>query len=364
MNPVSAMPFAGSRRRALLAVLPATGALVVAAALAGIEAAVPVHAEALVHSAARALGSQATFNRTLSVNGRVELSVATELGNIHLTRGSGSQIHISGQVKARPGGSEERVREIAANPPIEQTGKIVRIGTRDENLYNISIDYEIEAPADARLDADTGSGNITDEGVGENTKLSAGSGAIKATGLHGGFSVNTGSGDIYVEQTGQGDGKATTGSGTVELKGLQGALRAGAGSGDVKVSGMPAKDWKIETGSGDVEIWVGSAPLRLDASTGSGGHSHRPRGADARDERPPPSDRHAKRGRRNGEGRDRLGQHPPSMKAMPAFAARLSRTILARHAHERAPRNNPALVLFDCPCGSGVVVARKIWPLT
>ena len=262
--------FAGSRRRALLAVLLVPGALVVATALVSVKAATPVRPEALVRLAAQALGSEATFDRTLSVDGTVELSVATGFGDIHLTRGSGNQIHISGQVKARLGGSEERVREIAANPPIEQIGNIVHIGERLEDLDNIRIDYEIEAPADARLDAVTGSGSIADEGVGENAKLSTGSGAINATGLHGGFSVNTGSGDIYVEQTGQGDGKAKTGSGTVELKGVQGALRAGTGSGAIKVSGTPAKDWKIETGSGNVEIWVGNAPLRLDASTGSG----------------------------------------------------------------------------------------------
>ena len=96
-------------------------------------------------------------------------------------------------MKSSWGGSEERVREIAANPPIEQTGNIVRIGARHENLHNISIDYEIEAPANAYLDASSGSGDITDDGVGENAKLSTGSGNIHATGLNGGFSASTGS---------------------------------------------------------------------------------------------------------------------------------------------------------------------------
>ena len=270
--------FAGNRRRALLAVLVVPVALFAATALVGVEAAEPIAdvpvppaaAVAASPAAAQALGSEATFERMLAVNGKVELSVATGSGNIHLTRGSGSQIHVSGHVKARPGGSEERVHEIAANPPIEQTGNLVRIGKRDEDLDNISIDYEIEAPADAHLDAGTGSGNITDEGVGENAKLLAGSGTINATGLHGGFNANTGSGDIDVEQIGRGDAKAHTGSGTVELKGIQGALRASTGSGSIKVSGKPASSWTIETGSGNVGIWVGDAPLSLNASTGSG----------------------------------------------------------------------------------------------
>ena len=217
-----------------------------------------------------ALGSEATFERNLTVNGRVELSVATGSGNIHLTHGSGSQVHIFGRVKSGWGGSEERVKEIAANPPIEQTGNIVRIGARHENLHNISIDYEIEAPANAYLDAGSGSGDITDDGLGENAKISTGSGNIRATGLSGGFTVGTGSGNIYAEQTGQGDVKAETGSGNIELRSMRGGLRASTGSGDIKVGGAPTSPWHLETGSGNVEFWAGDAPLTLDAETGSG----------------------------------------------------------------------------------------------
>jgi DUF4097 and DUF4098 domain-containing protein YvlB len=82
--------------------------------------------------------------------------------------------------------------------------------------------------------------------------------------------VNTGSGNIYAEQTGQGDVKAQTGSGNVELRNLHGGLRAGTGSGDIKVGGMPSADWKLQTGSGSVEYWPGSMGFTLDASTGSG----------------------------------------------------------------------------------------------
>jgi hypothetical protein len=225
---------------------------------------------AVALAAVPAHGSEATFERNLSVNGRVDLSIATGSGNIHLTQGSGNKVHIFAKVKSNWGGSDAQVREIAAHPPIEQTGNIIRIGARHENLNHISIDYEIEAPADAYLDAGSGSGNITDDGIGENAKLNTGSGNIHATGLHGGFKVGTGSGDIYAEQTGQGDVKAETGSGNIELKNLRGGLHAETGSGDIKVGGAPTNSWHIGTGSGGVEFWAGDAPLTLDASTGSG----------------------------------------------------------------------------------------------
>ena len=226
----------------------------------------------LAMAALPAFASEATFERNLTVSGHVELSIATGSGNIHLTHGSGDRIHIFGRVKSGwgSGASEERIREIANNPPIEQTGNIIRIGARHENYHNISIDYEIEAPANAFLEANSGSGNVTDDGVGENAKLSTGSGNIHATGLQGGFNANTGSGDIYAEQTGSGDVKAQTGSGNLELKGVQGGLRAGTGSGDIKVTGSPSNPWHLETGSGGVEFWPGNTGFTLDASTGSG----------------------------------------------------------------------------------------------
>ncbi len=229
-----------------------------------------VVAAALALAAVPALGSEATFEKNLTANGRVELTIATGSGHIHLTHGSANQVHVSGHVHSNWGGSDEKVKEIAANPPIEQTGNIIRIGARHENLHNISIDYDIEAPADVYLDAGSGSGDVTDDGVGENAKLNTGSGTIHATGLHGSFTVNTGSGDIYAEQTGPGDVKAETGSGTIELRNLHGGLRAQTGSGDIKIHGTPDAPWRLGTGSGSVELWAGDAPLTLDAETGSG----------------------------------------------------------------------------------------------
>jgi DUF4097 and DUF4098 domain-containing protein YvlB len=220
---------------------------------------------------AAAAPPEATFERTLSVNGSaLQLTVSTGAGNIQLTRGSDNQVHVVGHVKASWQGSEDEVRQVAANPPIEQTGNIVRVGPLRQNWHGISISYEIEAPGNAFLNASSGSGNISDDGVGENASLHTGSGNIHATGLTGGFSTSTGSGNIYAEQAGSGDAKASTGSGNIELRNLHGGLTAHTGSGDVKVGGTPASLWHVQTGSGNVELWPGSAGFNLNASTGSG----------------------------------------------------------------------------------------------
>jgi beta-lactamase regulating signal transducer with metallopeptidase domain/DUF4097 and DUF4098 domain-containing protein YvlB len=215
-------------------------------------------------------GAEATFDRNLTFSGKLDLLVATGSGNITVTRGAANQIHIHGIVKVNHDGDPAQAQQIAANPPIEQQGNTIQIGGRQENLHGISISYVIEAPADTALRAATGSGNITDTGVGQDAKLSTGSGNILATGIDGGFKAQTGSGNIAIDGSGQGDAKAQTGSGTIDLKGVHGSLVAQTGSGEIKAAGTPSSSWKLQTGSGSIELSTGNAPMNLDASTGSG----------------------------------------------------------------------------------------------
>ncbi len=216
-------------------------------------------------------GNALSFDRAISVGGEAQLIVSTGSGDIHLTRGSGSEVHIHGKIHVSHNGSQEQARQIAANPPIEQSGNVIRVGQQHEQHWQgISIDYQIEAPAGTLLTATSGSGDIVDEGVGQNAKLETGSGDIRATGLQGAFEVKTGSGNITANQTGQGDVKADTGSGDIEIKDVHGSFRGQTGSGNIKATGTPSAPWTLETGSGDIEIWASNAPLTLDASTGSG----------------------------------------------------------------------------------------------
>ncbi|MGB6720830.1 MAG: DUF4097 family beta strand repeat-containing protein, partial [Terracidiphilus sp.] len=249
--------------------------------------------------------TEAEFDRTLNFSGKLELHVADASGNIRLTRGAANQIRIHGHVRSDDADEADQVRALAANPPIVQDGNVIRIGRDHEGNDNesrtshISIDYEIEAPADASLYAASGSGNIEDQGVGQGAQLSTGSGNIEATGLEGGFKTETGSGNIAIDEAGEGDAKAETGSGNIEVKGVHGALKAETGSGDIKAAGTPSSPWKLETGSGNVEFTPGNAPLNLNASTGSGSiSSDRPMAIQVS------SDGHRMSGQLNGGGPD------------------------------------------------------------
>lgn len=224
-----------------------------------------------------ALAAEASFDRTLNVNGQVTLNVGTGSGYVHISPGSDNQVHIVGHVKSGHWGSfdggspEERVKQVADNPPIEQSGNDIRIGKHNGDWYkNISIDYDITTPKNTNLNASSGSGDLRISSIGGGVKAETGSGTIEANGIGGAVSLGTGSGDIRAELVNSNDVKAQTGSGSIRLSGVAGTLKAGTGSGDIEIQGQPTGAWKIETGSGSVTLTTGSSHYTLDASTGSG----------------------------------------------------------------------------------------------
>lgn len=253
------------------------------------------------------------FDRTLSVNGPVNLDVATGSGDIVVHPGSSGTVQVHAKIRASNwhfgGDVEQRIHQIETNPPIEQNGNTIRIGHSDDRdlFRNISISYDLTVPAETTLrsasgsgderiqglngtvDATSGSGNLQLSNIGAESharsgsgdidltsvrgsaKATTGSGSIHATGIAGGFTASSGSGDIRLEQTAAGDIEISTGSGTVEVKGADGAVRVQTGSGNIVAQGDPKGNWRLRTGSGDVDVqFPASAAYELSAHSSSG----------------------------------------------------------------------------------------------
>src|ERR1700742_3982163 len=93
-----------------------------------------------------AAAAEGSFERTLHVTGAVNLDISTGSGSVQVRTGSGSEVRISGHIKSTDwfGNNEDRVKQIEANPPIQQSGNDIRIGHLDSDLlHNISISYEL-----------------------------------------------------------------------------------------------------------------------------------------------------------------------------------------------------------------------------
>jgi hypothetical protein len=198
------------------------------------------------------------FERTLTVNAPVELHVQTGSGNIQIRTGDANRVHIIGRVSA--GGRRddidpaERIKQVEAAPPVQQTGSVVRIGdTGDDPRYrNVSISYEILVPVNTQITSLSGSGNQTIGSI---------DGAVRA---------QTGSGNILIERTG-GSLFAQTGSGNIQVNAVGGEIRAQTGSGNIEVRQTTKAEVTAKTGSGDVNLTLPpDAAFTLDARTGSG----------------------------------------------------------------------------------------------
>ena len=194
----------------------------------------------VVHMAAHSAQSErarGAFERTLTVDGPVELDIRTGAGSIQIRTGAADRVQVLGRVSAGSwldgGDASERVRKVEAAPPIAQNGNIIRIGdTTNDPLYrNVSISYELLVPANAQINSRTGSGSQTIGSV---------DGSVRA---------QTGSGSIRIERTG-GSLHAQTGSGNIEVDSVAGEVRAQTGSGRVDVRQTARGDVSVQTGSG------------------------------------------------------------------------------------------------------------------
>jgi len=268
----------------------------------------------LLLSSQSVLAAEGSFQKTLTVNGATSVDIETGSGSVQVRTGNSNQVEIRGRIRATNwfGGSstDERVRKIEANPPIQQTGNDIRIGhIEDPELRrNISISYEVVVPSETRLRSHTGSGSQTVEGirgpldletgsgslkfsnigntvraesgsggidadrVNGNLRAKSGSGSIRATDIGGGFDGETGSGDITFSQTAPGAVRVETGSGSMDLRGVRGSLHGQSGSGSIHADGDPKGPWELHTGSGSVHVkFPSNASFDLYAHTGSGG---------------------------------------------------------------------------------------------
>ncbi|HTV09646.1 MAG TPA: DUF4097 family beta strand repeat-containing protein [Candidatus Aquilonibacter sp.] len=217
-----------------------------------------------------------TFDRTVNVSAQPDLYVSTGSGNIHIVPGGGGQIHIIGHVHAgwsAFGDVNSRVQRIVENPPITQSGNTVRVGEiNDHSLFNsISIDYDINVPADVALNLHSGSGDVEVNNVGRFVSAGSGSGNVHVSGVHGPADLESGSGDVELQDNGTGDVKVKTGSGDIKVLNFNGSFTGRSGSGDIEADGHLQNGGSIMTGSGDVRMHLApDSRFTLEAFTGSG----------------------------------------------------------------------------------------------
>jgi hypothetical protein len=271
-------------------------------------------ASVLAPQSAHAQRPEGSFQRTLTISGSADVDVVSGSGSIEVRQGATGRVEIRGRIHANDGwgrrsrlSAGERVRQLEANPPVEQRGNTVRIGyiAQEELRDGVSVSYVVTVPPGATLRTDTGSGSqeidvdgnveahsgsgslhirragglrastgsggVTADTIAAAFHATTGSGSIRVTSAAGPITAKTGSGGIEITQTGRGDVAVSSSSGTVRVRGVRGGVDASTSSGGLHIAGEMAADWRLSASSGHVTVDLPrDQRFDLDANSTSG----------------------------------------------------------------------------------------------
>lgn len=216
------------------------------------------------------------FERTLNVSGAVDLDVVTDSGGIVVKQGQAASVQVRATLKSQRNISradaERRIRALEADPPVQQSGNVVRIGhVRDKDLLRgISMRLEILTPAETKLRARADSGGITVAGIGGPLDCQTDSGGIEASDIGSDVHATADSGGIRIANV-RGKVVARADSGGIQAMSIGGAVDVSTDSGGVKISQSSPGPIRVRADSGgaDVKLAPGSG-YDVTAVSGSG----------------------------------------------------------------------------------------------
>jgi hypothetical protein len=211
---------------------------------------------------AQSFGVDGSFDRTLQVDGPLDLDVLSRSGHIRVKVGPAGSVHVAGQIRAYGSltwghaySPAEQAKMLETTPPIDQSGNRINIGfiSDDALASNVTISYDVTVPANTRLRTNTRSGDQTIDSIQGPVTASSRSGHVHVDSVPGNLDVDTRSGDV-------------------ELLGQPRNVRVVSRSGRVKLEGQPSPTWAVQTRSGDVEVALpqdGGAEIDVDSRSGS-----------------------------------------------------------------------------------------------
>ena len=254
------------------------------------------------------------FERTLQAEGATTLDVSTVRGKIEVAAGQPGRIVVEGSATVRAGlnvppNAIELARQVAAAPPIEQSGSLVTLKVpRDADVQRaVTVSYRVRVPPKTEVrtasesgetsihgisaavairtqsgaigieqlsgavEIVTGSGTVTAGAIAGPLSVKTSSSAFSGTGLGSSLRARTQSGRVEAAFEGTGDVDVETGSSAVTLRGVHGGVTVNTRSGQLTIDGVPLRDWSAATSSSSVNLTMpAGSGFRLDAASRSG----------------------------------------------------------------------------------------------
>jgi hypothetical protein len=142
------------------------------------------------------------------------LEVDNFAGDVAVQAGEGGTISVIAIKKAQSASNLERI-EIDWEEG--DSGLQIKTSRSQPRASNLSVEFEIIAPAGSRLDLHTGAGNVRIQDMTGEIAAHTGAGGIDVRGADGPVSLDTGAGNIEYEGTPSGDCSMETGAGNITL---------------------------------------------------------------------------------------------------------------------------------------------------
>lgn len=190
------------------------------------------------------------LSRNFEVGSAPVLVIDNFAGVINVRAGASGEIRVVGTKKGRTLGDTNQIQV-----DMQQSGDQVTITARVPGglrLGNVSVTWEVQVPANTRLDLRSGAGDLQVAGLQSNMKLHTGAGTIQVSDVNGQIDANTG-------------------AGAINIRGASGPVQLHTGAGEIIYQGSPTGDSSVDTGTGAIVLTLpAAANIRVDLSTGMG----------------------------------------------------------------------------------------------
>jgi hypothetical protein len=196
------------------------------------------------------------LEQTISVGDAPSLEINNFAGNVSIRAGESGTMHI---VATKRASRSRDLSVIGVGIHEKQGGVVVKTG-RPLSKGKATVDLQITAPADSRLELDLGAGNASVQGLGSGAEVAVGAGNISLDEVTGPLQVNTGAGTMNVQRA-AGPAHLNTGTGVIMYQGTpQGDCHFNTGVGAISLE-LPAQpnvtvDLKTEVGEIDIKCPV------------------------------------------------------------------------------------------------------------
>jgi hypothetical protein len=203
-----------------------------------------------------------------SVGEAPTLEVDNFAGDVTVRSGGNGEIRV---IVTKRAGSEGQVDRIDVDVSEQADGVRIRTSHPGTSIGGASVRLEVFVPSDARLELDTGAGNVTVDGVEGEISARSGAGNVRVEGAAASVELNTGAGNIDYEGEPQGDCVFNSNVGNVTLRlpaDMNADVRLTTGVGNIELGGF---DVEGEISRTEVDGVLGTGEeATIEARTGAG----------------------------------------------------------------------------------------------